>query len=552
LARLHALLVGINTYKSEKLRNYPLKGCLNDIARLTDVLHQLFPSNAEVQRLTESEATRAGILDAFRSQLIEPARTWANSGRPEPAPAFLFHFSGHGSLARDATGLKPSGFDETIVPYDSRQADIFDLRDWELGALIDELGQFTHNITIVLDCCHSGSGTRSSGRMCEPDLRVPAPVHRTTSLQTPSSGLRSGASDKMTDYVLLAACDAKQIAEEYHDSSAGEVCVYGAMTYALTDVLLSLNSQVMTYRELHELIHDKVRSWYPSQSPQCEGDRDRLLWDLARAERGSSFSVVTSADQECTIDAGLVHGFANGDEFDVYASHVRTRTAEQRPIARLRISNAGVVGSQCQILSGQSPVPVRSRVPSIATKLKEQSSDLFARHQSVLRIRNTQASVLQGHVVCEILRLKATTPPESPGHDVYESLVPDAQRLHHIDAGTAVCFSVTNNSNVALYCQILSLGYDGSVTRIWPKLTGEQVALEPGRTVRTSRFRLRFHPDDKTTLQAREFIKVFAATVPFDVDMLCSGTRSADTLPAFKEDWMTTELAYEFNRPAIT
>ena len=87
---------------------------------------------------------------------------------------------------------------------------------------------------------------------------------------------------------------------------------------------------------------------------------------------------------------------------------------------------------------------------------------------------------------------------------------------------------MTSNSAQSLYCQVLSFGYDGSISRVWPKLTGVQVAVEPGRTLQTSRFKLMFAPTDKTIVGEKEFIKVFAATVQFDVDMLCTGHRSGN------------------------
>ncbi len=97
MAILHALVVGINIYKSEKLRNYPLSGCVNDVARLSLVLRQVFAGELQLMTLSEAQATRAAIFNSFRSQLIEPAKIWAQSGRPSPEPAFLFHFSGHRS-----------------------------------------------------------------------------------------------------------------------------------------------------------------------------------------------------------------------------------------------------------------------------------------------------------------------------------------------------------------------------------------------------------------------------------------------------------------------
>jgi hypothetical protein len=301
MTHLHALVVGINIYKSEKLRNYPLRGCVNDVDRMSRVLTQMFANELHLLTLTEAQASRAAIFESFRSHLIEPAKIWVQSGRPSPEPAFLFHFSGHGSLARDVTQTKPSGFDETVVPYDSRQADIFDIRDWELGALIDELGQYSSCITIVLDCCHSGSGTRSTGRMCEPDLRTPPLRNPAKPGPAQSLGFRSSQETKMADYVLLAACHAKQIAQEYSDDSSGQTVVYGAMTYALADTLAGLASKEITCRELYELTRNKVRTWFPQQIPQCEGDRDRLLFSSERPGRDFPF-IVTHCGERSLCD----------------------------------------------------------------------------------------------------------------------------------------------------------------------------------------------------------------------------------------------------------
>ncbi|MFO1003692.1 MAG: caspase family protein [Planctomycetaceae bacterium] len=88
----------------------------------------------------------------------------------------------------------------------------------------------------------------------------------------------------MADYVLLAACHAKQIAQEYRDNDSGQSVTYGAMTYALTETLATLQTRDVTCRELFELTRDKVRAWYPQQIPQCEGDRDRLLTSVRNVQ----------------------------------------------------------------------------------------------------------------------------------------------------------------------------------------------------------------------------------------------------------------------------
>ena len=547
MTKLHALVVGINIYKSERLKNYPLSGCVNDVARMSTVLQKMFAEQLQLQTLTESQATRAGIVNSFRTQLIEPARIWAQSGRPSPEPAFLFHFSGHGSLNRDVTQTKPSGFDETIVPYDSRQADIFDIRDWELGALIDELGQYTSCITIVLDCCHAGSGTRSSGRMCEPDLRTPPARNLPKPQAAQSSGMRSTQETKMADYVLLAACHAKQIAQEYHDKSSGQTVVYGAMTYALTETLGELKSRDVTCRELYELTRNKVRSWFPQQIPQCEGDRDRLLFSSERPGKDFPFMVTRVENDFCVIDGGRIHGLCKDQEFEVYPPESRLLKTSGAPVARLKIEHADPVSSRCSIISGATSVTVGSRLVTVSSVRASSESAIVDQQRAVLEIRNTEPSNLNGKITIAPYRAKPTAPGTATATD-FELLTVDARGDLRIVSGTSVCFFVTNNSAQPLYCQILSFGYDGSISRIWPKLTGEQLAVEPGRTLRTSRFKLMFAPTDKTTSTAKEYIKVFASTVQFDVDMLCTGNRSEGESLNITDDWTTAELGYELIR----
>ena len=93
--------------------------------------------------------------------------------RLPPGSVLLFHFSGHGSQIRDRNGDElDDHLDELICPHDM---------DWDDPLTDDEIGRYVAkvdpsvNLTIVLDCCHSGSGTRDF--FVEPSAR-PAPKSR--------------------------------------------------------------------------------------------------------------------------------------------------------------------------------------------------------------------------------------------------------------------------------------------------------------------------------------------------------------------------------------
>lgn len=171
-----ALLVGINRYKSYGIA--PLTGCVNDVTSMQEFLTgPLGVPAQQVKTLVNGEATRAAILRNFKEFLIE------NPDIPHGSQ-LLFQFSGHGSQMPDTTGTEPDGLDETIVPYNSRTGQVFDIPDKTLAALIGKLAEEkgTH-ITVIFDCCHSGSGTRmiapggkATTRRAPVDFRQP-PAH---------------------------------------------------------------------------------------------------------------------------------------------------------------------------------------------------------------------------------------------------------------------------------------------------------------------------------------------------------------------------------------
>ncbi len=112
-----ALLVGINTY--EKLPFYSnllgrqvtnLRGSVNDVNSMKRLLISQYGFRAEdVQVLTNSQATRNAILNAFERWLIHGTR--------EGDLAF-FYFSGHGTQIPDQNGDEDDGMDEALCPYD--------------------------------------------------------------------------------------------------------------------------------------------------------------------------------------------------------------------------------------------------------------------------------------------------------------------------------------------------------------------------------------------------------------------------------------------------
>lgn len=151
-----ALLVGINQYAGGVT---PLRGCLTDVRMQRELLVHRFGFNpANILILENQAATHQNLLDAFESHLIDQA---------QPGDVVVFHFSGHGSLVRDPDPIPAQfaalqGYNGTMMPYDARLGisgnQVNDIMGKTLFLLMANLK--TDQVTVMLDSCHSGGGTR--------------------------------------------------------------------------------------------------------------------------------------------------------------------------------------------------------------------------------------------------------------------------------------------------------------------------------------------------------------------------------------------------------
>ena len=156
MSTLYALLVGIDAYPPG-VRT--LHGCVNDVGRYQEYLTRRFdPAKLAIEVLTDGDATYANVVGQFRRHL----------GRARAGDVALFQYCGHGARSGSAPEFLefyPDGKDEGLVCVDSRVGDGFDLADKELAVLVAEVARHDPHFAMILDCCHSGSATRSGDRL---------------------------------------------------------------------------------------------------------------------------------------------------------------------------------------------------------------------------------------------------------------------------------------------------------------------------------------------------------------------------------------------------
>ncbi len=314
-----ALLVGINAYPNLEQR-YQLHGCENDVKMMKNLLLEVFGfEENEIRTLTNEEATRQNILKQFENFLIRRARTEGQA---------VFFFSGHGAQMTDLNNDEADGWDETIVPHDSRdpQGRVVDIPDDTLGVLLAKLTQRCPNATVILDCCQSGSGVRGLAA-------IPKQLDRLALAQNPTAGPKiedgpSGILPPNPDYVLVAACLDREFAYEYQGQ--------GALTQALNKVLRG--SPDATYREAMYKINDEVASYKHAQHPQLEGARRdaKLFGNLGVVER--FVEVMEVQTQRVKLNAGKAHGVTEGSQYALFKPGTTSRKKVENYLAKVEIT----------------------------------------------------------------------------------------------------------------------------------------------------------------------------------------------------------------------
>jgi len=309
---LYGLLVGINDYPEPIPK---LTGCVNDVNAIASFLRSRIASkNLDLQllTLTNEAATYDGIIAAFRQHL----------GQARQNDLVFFSFSGHGSQEKAPSELLVTQRDplnETLVCWDSRLERGRDLADKELAKLIGEVAKNSPQITVLLDCCHSGSGTREMNtRYVEPDRR-PRPIDSylftLADVQQPSQLSQQRDLEDNTSissvfrgrHVLLAACHASETAKEYNAKARG------AFSYFLLETLQQANT-ALTYRDAFKRTNALIRAQVPRQSPQLEAthEEDLELYFLSRDRQVTMpyFTVSHHPELGWIMDGGAVHGLS--------------------------------------------------------------------------------------------------------------------------------------------------------------------------------------------------------------------------------------------------
>jgi hypothetical protein len=316
--------------------------------------------------LTNDKATRQGIIDAWRSHLGQASRD----------DVALFYYSGHGSQENappEFWGLEPDRLNETLVCYDSRQPGGWDLADKELAQLIAEVAAERPHVVVVLDCCHSGSGTRDAARITvrqqkADDRARPIDTYIVTPQQ--AAALQGNALPDADvamrwsaiargRHVTLAACRPQQTAKETFFQTAQGMEKRGAFSYYLQDTLQQ-TGEMLTYRDLFKRISTLVQARVIDQAPQLDatdpGDLEQGFLGGIWQPGVPYFTLSSDTARGWWIDGGAVHGIlpsSNGE-----AAHLAIFPFDTPPASLVDLRKAVAQATVREVRPGESLVDV--------------------------------------------------------------------------------------------------------------------------------------------------------------------------------------------------
>ena len=361
---IYALLAGINDYQG---RVNSLSGCADDIRGFQEFLEgRVDKEHLRILPLVNQDATRENIISGFTGHLA--------SARQDDVA--IFYFSGHGSLEPVEERywyLEPSGYNQTIVCADSRRPGIPDLADKELNELIGAVAASGPHVLVVLDCCHSGSGTRD----LTVQFRQAPPVKKPRAVETYLPGVQLAMTAAARDsgpaaaavaigdaprHVALSACEPKQLSMELPIGDG-----YRGVFSAMLQRALAALGPGTTYRDLLGAASAGVRDRVFGQDPvgyaAQPGDLDQPLFGGAVQMRQSGITLEHYRNA-WWIDAGTVHGIEppQGDEATVLAVLPRRdpdtpAPGGKRPLGHVRVTDVELARSRVTAGDGWQPDP---------------------------------------------------------------------------------------------------------------------------------------------------------------------------------------------------
>jgi hypothetical protein len=345
--RCWALLLGINHYVKDRC----LLGCVGDVKSIVSYLEGL-ERGIDITALTATSPSVAGSC-----QPTEDPNSWPTSANLVSSlkniiqescqgDSVYIHYSGHGTQIRQPNKKRSAETPRlAFVLFEPDPPHRSYFRGVQLSKAIQKLVEKGVLVTLVLDCCFSGSIQRGSQRQTTlvrtTDYSVDDDLVHEGDNQTPR-GMEDTEDGVVRDsrivpkwmvdpegYVVLTACGPHETAEELRwEGGRGA----GALSYFLVESLNALrkNRSQVTPHSLYQHLRTRFHVEWPKQVPMRYGKRDFSLFGVEQLPFVAEFTPVFSERDVLYLGAGQAHGVEEGDEYTTYPFEVSEADQEHK------------------------------------------------------------------------------------------------------------------------------------------------------------------------------------------------------------------------------
>lgn len=325
-----ALIVAVGEYPiASKIK--PIAS-VNDVKYIKAALSRNGFEEKNIDTLINSKATKAAILNAITQLAVKAKQN----------DIVVIHFSCHGQQIRDQKTIElgkdeDDGYDEAFLPYDAmpkynptRYKGQNHLRDDDLYpvllAIRKKLGA-AGSLLVLLDACHSGTGTRDESFAVTrgepipfPDPENPMDSVINLSEAEARQGFFEAVADSVSNMVVISASSPQQVNKQIIINNEE----LGSLSYSFYKALNDMSAG-NTYELLFEKIRANMQAFIPEQIPMLEGNGLQQIFSgkyKPKAEkiyirvgyRGST----GNEDSVFMVDRGLMDNIASGTNCTIY------------------------------------------------------------------------------------------------------------------------------------------------------------------------------------------------------------------------------------------
>ena len=361
----YAILIGIDDYADR-----PLRGCVRDVQEARLHIKSTLQDAVKIQMITTSQSHQANDSSLWPTydnviSALEGVTSVAKAG-----DFAYIHYSGHGTrkppsgeFSNQSTGdlalVLFKGGEERRVRY---------LWGYELARLLKAMVNKGLVVTLVLDCCFSGSVYRLDGdagiRFLPYDAEIESehPLDPNESLVSEAPAYRDASTlpnwlinpDK---YAILAACGPQEVASEPKFDGQPR----GAMSYFLFEIIKSVGF-TKRHKDIYGHLCAKFRgSGLRRQNPVLYGNESqgffgRTIGDITAV----AAPVVLTRSGTLELQAGHAHGVSDGDMFMLYPLRLtEDEPRSQGPSVVSKVSSTRALTSDLELPDLPS-VPIRT------------------------------------------------------------------------------------------------------------------------------------------------------------------------------------------------